>query len=67
MSTTTPSVMELSAAAPVALAAGPDKMVSMGLAFTKSEETRDPSPRMTIKGQAIFSRTIEFSTAVINW
>ncbi len=64
ISATTPSSISASAAAPIALAAGPDKIVSMGRLRTKSEETNEPSPRITINGHVTPAATIDPSTAV---
>ncbi len=50
--------------APTRLAAGPDRMVSIGLARAKAAETSAPSPRTTIRGAAIFRFSRKPSVAV---
>ena len=66
ISATTPSSSPLSVAAPSALAAGPDKIVSIGRLRTNSEDTNDPSPRITIRRPVTPDANIDSSTAVTN-
>ena len=49
--------------APTRLAAGPERMVSMGRALAKEAETSAPSPRTTISGAAMPRRARKPSVA----
>jgi hypothetical protein len=64
MSEITASVSPVRWAAPMRLAAGPDKIVSIGRSLTKSAETSDPSPRTTISG-ALMPRSTSVERVVV--
>ena len=65
ISAMTPSVIPLRPRAPIALAAGPERIVSIGRDFTNSADTSDPSPLITINRLWIPSLVMAVSTARI--
>ena len=59
-----PSLISANAEDPRTLAAGPDKIVSIGRCLTNEADTKEPSPRTTISGAFNESESIAVSTAV---